>query len=144
MLRILLVFFVLVIVPVSLLWLWQGTQESPYRGTFEIVNRADETIARLLVSVCGQSFSFRAIESGKRAKGSYSAGAFCHLYSVKARFVSGKKLKQEVEYVSYRGADHHHIIELTDSAASLAKSSVKFSRECSLVDFSQMINCLPP
>jgi hypothetical protein len=83
------------------------------KGNFLLVNKAKEPIARALVTVCGQTIEFKAIQPSKSASGSYEVKSDSH-YDVRAEFESGRKLQKEIGYVT-NGLDFQHEIVITDT-----------------------------
>ena len=138
-LRVMLCFFASVAFLLFILVWWQLLQESPYRGNFEIVNRADETIARMDVSICHQDFNFRAVESGQSVKGVHVIKHGCE-YNIKVRFVSGKKMESNVAYMT-RGMNVDSLIAVKHSGAEVIRSKSKGVKECGLIDMHHVMNC---
>ncbi len=93
------------------------------KGTFSLINQADEPIVRALVTVCGQSIELRDIQPGASASGSYNVKSDSH-YIVEIAFRSGKKLRNEIGYIT-NGMDFQHEITVTGSSVKVADSSLR-------------------
>ena len=83
------------------------------KGSFLLINKAQELIARASVTVCGQTIELKDIQPTKSAPGSYKVKSDSH-YDVRGEFQSGKKLQKAIGYVT-NGLDFHHEIVVTDT-----------------------------
>lgn len=85
---------------------------APYKGEFLIINEANETIKRAIVSVCGQTIELKGLQPTQKAFGLYDVKSDSH-YAVTVEFESGRKLQKDVGYVT-SGLDFHDKIVVTD------------------------------
>ena len=83
------------------------------KGTFTLVNKSIEPIARASVAICGQTIELRAIQPDTSGTGSYEVKCEGH-YSILVEFQSGKTLQKETGYVT-PGMDFQHEIAVTSS-----------------------------
>jgi hypothetical protein len=90
------------------------------KGSFLVVNNAQEPISRGIVTVCGQTMEFKNLLPTKSVPGSYLVKSDSH-YDISIEFQSGKKLKREIGYVT-NGMDFHHEIVVTDIDITIADS----------------------
>lgn len=91
-------------------------------GSFWLINKAKEPIARASVAICGQTIQLKDIEPNKSAAGSYTVKSDSH-YVIQVEFQSGKKLQKETGYVT-NGVDFKHEITVTDSDIEITGSNV--------------------
>ena len=92
-------------------------------GSFLLVNKAKEPIARVLVTVCDQTIELKDIQPNKSAPGSYKVKFDSH-YDVKVEFQSGKKLQKELGYVT-TGFDFQDEITVTDTDIEITDNKAK-------------------
>ena len=93
------------------------------KGSFLLINKAKEPIARALVTVCGQTIELRDIQPTQSAPGSYEVKLDSH-YDVKIEFQSGKKLQKGVGYVT-TGFDFQDEITVTDTDIEITDNKAK-------------------
>jgi hypothetical protein len=93
------------------------------KGSFLLVNKAKEPIARAVVTVCGQTIEFKAIQPTKSASGSYQIKSDSH-YDVRVEFESGRNLHKEIGYVT-NGLDFEHEIVVTDTDIDITDTKAK-------------------
>ncbi len=84
-----------------------------HKGSFLLVNKAQEPIVHASVVICGQRIELNDINPNKMGKGSYMVRSDSG-YAVQIEFLSGKKLSKEVGYVT-SGMDFKDKIFVTDS-----------------------------
>lgn len=83
------------------------------KGSFTLLNKTTEPIARATVAICGQTIELRAIQPNISGAGSYEVKCESH-YTIQVDFQSGKRLLKEVGYVT-TGMDFQDKIVVTDS-----------------------------
>lgn len=93
------------------------------KGSFSLVNKTKEPIARASVAICGQTIELKDIQPNKSAAGSYEVKFDSH-YTIQVEFQSGKKLQKETGYVT-NGMDFQHEITITDSDIEITDSKAK-------------------
>ena len=93
------------------------------RGDFRLVNKANELIARVLVTVCGQTIELKDIQPAQSVPGSYTVKSDSH-FDIRVEFQSGKKLQKEMGYVT-NGMDFHHEFVVTDTDIEIIDSKAK-------------------
>lgn len=103
---------VLVAISAALLFLVMASCTTN-KGSFVLVNKAKETIARAVVIVCEQTIEFQAIQPTTSRSASYKVQSDSH-YDVKVEFGSGKRLHKEIGYLT-NGVDFHHEMIVTDN-----------------------------
>lgn len=91
-----------------------------YKGSFLLINRAKEPIARALVTICEQTIELKDIQPTKSASGSYDVKSDSH-YDVMVEFRSGIKLQKRDGYVT-NGFDFKDEITVTDIDINVTKS----------------------
>jgi len=87
------------------------------RGSFLLVNKANEPIVRALVTVCGQTIELKNITPAHSASGSFRVKADSH-YNIGVEFQSGRKLQEEMGYVT-SGVDVEDEITITDKGIEI-------------------------
>lgn len=92
------------------------------KGSFSLVNKTDEPIARASVTICGQTIQLRDIQPNSNAVGSYEVKFDSH-YTIQVEFQSGKTLQKEMGYVT-NGADFQHEIVVADSDIEITDTKV--------------------
>jgi len=80
------------------------------KGSFSLVNKTKEPIARASVTICGQTIELKDIQPNTSAVGSYE-------------FLSGKTLQKETGYVT-NGVDFQHEIVVADSDIEITDTKV--------------------
>lgn len=93
------------------------------KGSFLLLNKSKESIARALVTVCGQTIELKSIKPTNSASGSYEVKSDSH-YDVRVEFDSGRKLRKEIGYVT-NGLDFNHEIVVTDTDIEITDSKIK-------------------
>lgn len=93
------------------------------KGSFTLVNNAEEPIAKAVLIVSGQTVEFRDILPDDHATASYQIKFDSH-YDVRIVFRSGKELHKEVGYVT-SGFDFQHEIVVTDIDIEILDSKIK-------------------
>ncbi len=86
---------------------------SKNKGVLNLVNRSNESISRLNVSICNETLEFLNLKSGAVVSGSYTIKGDCH-FEITVQFDSGKKIEKKYGYVT-NGFDYSHQIEISDS-----------------------------
>ena len=99
------------------------TSCTPNKGSFSLINNANEPIARASVTICSQTIEFKGIQPNKSAAGSYEVRSDSH-YEIRIEFQSGKKLQKETGYVT-NGMDFQHEISVTNSDIAITDSKAK-------------------
>lgn len=92
-------------------------------GKFALINKTNESISHASVFVCGQAIKFDEIQPNRNVTGSYEIKSDSH-YLVRIEFQSGKKLQNEIGYVT-NGMDFQHEISVTDTDISIADIKAK-------------------
>ena len=92
-------------------------------GKFNLVNKANESLDILAVSICGQTSKFKDLKPGDTAQASYQVKGDCH-FSITGQFKSGKKINKEDGYVT-SGFNFSHEIEINDSDIDIKGGQVK-------------------
>lgn len=92
------------------------------KGSFSLINKANEPIVSASVTICGQTIQLRDIQPSKSAAGSYYVKSDSH-YTIEVEFQSGKKLRKETGYVT-NGMDFQHEIAVTESDIEITDSKL--------------------
>ena len=95
------------------------------KGSFSLVNKTKEPIARASVTICGQTIELKDIQPNTSVAGSYEVKSDSH-YTIKVEFQSGKRLQKETGYVTH-GMDFQDKIEVTDSDIEITDSKAEIS-----------------
>ena len=96
---------------------------APRKGELVLVNDAPEPIARVVVSVCGQTIQGEDIKPGRRLTGTFRVN--CEgTYYVTVEFVSGRHVHATTGYVP-SGADISSEISIHDTRITLARSTMR-------------------
>jgi hypothetical protein len=93
------------------------------KGTFLLVNKADEPIARASVMVCGQTIKLNDIQPTQSAQGFYKVKSDSH-FNITVEFQSGKKLQKEIGYVT-NGFDFHDELVVTNTDIEITSINAK-------------------
>ena len=83
------------------------------RGSFFLINKADEPIVRASVTICGQTIELNDIQLAQSAQGFYKVTSDSH-FDITVEFQSGKKLRRETGYVTH-GFDYQDEIVVTET-----------------------------
>ncbi len=94
-----------------------------HKGSFLLINRADEPIARASVIVCGQTIKLNDIQPTQSAQGFYKVRSDSH-FNIVVEFQSGKKLQRETGYVT-NGLDFQHEMVVTDTDITVTSINTK-------------------
>jgi transcription elongation factor Elf1 len=92
------------------------------KGSFSLVNKTKEPIARASVAICGQTIELKDIQPNTSAVGSYEVKFDSH-YTIQVEFQSGKTLQKEMGYVT-NGVDFQHEIVVADSDIEITDTKV--------------------
>jgi hypothetical protein len=96
---------------------------APRKGELVLVNDAPEPIARVVVSVCGQTIEGEHIRPGQRLTGTFRVN--CEgTYYVTVEFVSGRHVHATTGHV-IGGADISSEISIHDTRITLARNTVR-------------------
>jgi len=88
------------------------------RGSFLLINKAQEPILLVSVTVCRQTIELKNIYPTKSVSSIYKVKADSH-YDIKIEFLSGKKISKQLGYVT-SGIDFHHELVVTDTDVYMA------------------------
>jgi len=91
-------------------------------STISVVNWSGESVARVVVVLCGQKVEMANLEMSEAAQATYRITCEGH-YSIDVEFQSGRRLQKEVGYVT-SGFDFHHRLHVTASDVELSVVSV--------------------
>ncbi len=83
------------------------------KGSFSLVNKTKEPIARASVAICGQTIKLKDIQPNTSAAGFYKVTGDSG-YTIEVEFQSGKTLRKETGYVT-NGVDFQDEITVTES-----------------------------
>lgn len=83
------------------------------KGSFTLLNKAKEPIARASVTICRQTIELKDIQLNTSAAGFYKVTGDSG-YTIEVEFQSGKTLRKETGYVT-NGMDFQDEITVTDS-----------------------------
>ena len=92
------------------------------KGSFSLVNKTKEPIARASVTICGQTIELKDIQPNASTVGSYEVKFDSH-YTIQVEFQSGKTLQKETGYVT-NGVDFTHEIVVADSDIEITDTKV--------------------
>ncbi len=90
-------------------------------GSFLLLNKASEPIARILVNICGQSIEFKDVNPAHSASGSFKVKSDSH-YKIEVEFQSERKLQKEIGYVTH-GLHVEDEITITDKDIQITASN---------------------
>lgn len=97
------------------------------KGSFLLINKANEPIVRALIVICGQTIELKDIQPNKNVSGYYMVKSDSH-YNIKIEFQSGNKLQREIGYVT-NGFDFYHEIVVTNTDIEITKTVSKEANE---------------
>jgi hypothetical protein len=90
------------------------------RGSFLLINKADQPILRASVMVCGQTIELNDIQPTQSAQGFYKVRSDSH-FDIIVEFQSGEKLQRKIGYVT-NGFDFQHEMVVTDTDIEITSS----------------------
>jgi hypothetical protein len=93
------------------------------KGSFLLINKANEPIVWGSVTVCGQTIELKDIQPTDSALGFHKVKSDSH-FDIRIEFQSGKKLRKEMGYVT-SGMDFHHEFVVTNSDIEIMSSIAK-------------------
>ena len=108
---------------ISLLLFIQSSCLAKNTGHFTLINNSHETISHAAIEICNQLFEIRNIKPNGNYSASFQIKGDSH-YTISILFISGKKLKKQIGYVT-NGFDFTNKIIITDSNISIADISIK-------------------
>ena len=92
-------------------------------GQFILINDSAELISHVTIEVCGQLFEVKDIKPHEEFSGSFKVKGDSH-YKVTVSFASGKKIKDELGYVTH-GFNYQHTITVNDSKISISDTKIE-------------------
>jgi hypothetical protein len=93
------------------------------RGSFVLINKADEPIVAGVVEICRQKIELRDIQSGKKVVGFFDVRGEDH-FTIDIQFQSGKTIRKETGYVT-SGFDEHYEIVVSGGAVEITDAFIR-------------------
>jgi hypothetical protein len=90
------------------------------RGSFLLINKANEPITRALVTICRQTIALQDIQPTKSRQGFYEVTVDSH-FDIVVEFQSGKKLQGAMGYVT-TGYDYEYEIAVSEAGIEIVSS----------------------